>query len=93
MTRENDLGVQFLGASDRGVEVVNLEPQKHAVAIGFVRRVPDWQVVMLDVEPMELKNQYGIGNEPLVLGSAMGAPTPEETLIPAATRFDVGDGD
>lgn len=93
MTRENDLGVQFLGAPDHGVEVINLEPQKHAVAIWFVRSVPDWQVVVLDLEAMELKNQHAVGNEPLVLGPAMGAPTPEETLIPAATRFDVGDGD
>ena len=50
-------------------------------------------VVMLNLEAVQLKNQGAVGDEPLVLGSTMGALAAEQTLIPAAARLDVGYGD
>ena len=93
MSWQHDLGFQFLGSRNRVVEVVELEPEQDAVAVWFVRWIPDRQVVVLDLEAMELKNQVAVGNKPIVLGSAVGALTSQQTLVPAAARFNVGDSD
>ena len=50
MPRQNDLRLQLGDADQRRIEVVDLKPQQHAVAIGLVRWVADRSVVMVDLK-------------------------------------------
>ena len=56
MARLDDLGVQARGAGDGRVEVVDLEPEEHAIAVRE-RRITHRAVVVLDVPAVQLKNQ------------------------------------
>ena len=90
MARQHDAGVQLSGALERRVEIIDLEPEEYAVAIGLVVRIPDWQVVMGNLEPMQLQDEHTVENQPLVFGSAMYAATAQQVLIPPAACFDIG---
>jgi hypothetical protein len=48
----NHLDLHFLGTGDCGVEVVNLEPQKHSVSIGSEIRIAD-RAVMVSPRPID----------------------------------------
>ena len=90
LSLKDDTGFQVGDTHNGVVEVVNLEPQKHAVSVGFVVRIADRAVMMLDVESVQLKNQHTVRYQTLVLFAAVRALASEETLIPAAARFDIG---
>lgn len=92
MHRHDDLRVQLLRANDCGIEVVDLEPEEHAVA-DELRRVADLAVVVLDAPMVQLHDQLVTVVEPLVLRPAVIAPAPEQLLVPAARSFDVSDRD
>ena len=77
----------------RGIEVVDLEPEEHAVAVRLIVAVTDWPVMMFNLEMVELENQGAVRNEPFVVRAAVRALTTEQALIPPAAGFDVGDGD
>jgi hypothetical protein len=49
--------VKQLGALDRIVEVVDLEPERDAVAVRPRRRVADPAVVVPDVEAVQLQHE------------------------------------
>jgi hypothetical protein len=56
MAGHNNLRLHFRGADDGGIEVVNFEPQQHAVAIGLIIRITNWPMVMVDLKAVELEN-------------------------------------
>ena len=85
-----DLSVQFLSACNRRVEVVEFKPQEHAVSVWCDVGISDAGMMMLHIPSVQLKNQPAMRNEPLVIGPAMGALAPKETLIPATARLDIG---
>jgi hypothetical protein len=58
--REHNLGTKPCGALDRIVEVVDLEPERHAVAVGPRPGVADPAVVVLDVEAVQLQDERSI---------------------------------
>jgi hypothetical protein len=47
---------EFLNAPKGFVEVVNLKPEKYAIAIGFNRRIADSAVMVRNIEVMELED-------------------------------------
>ena len=93
MTRDDDLRAHFGRASHHVIKIFDLKPQQHAVSVGPVIAIADWTVVMLRFEPVQLENKLAVGNELLVGRAAMDAPAPEQTLIPSAAGFYVGDRD
>src|SRR6516164_4181010 len=92
--REDDLGLELARALDGGVEVIDLEPQQYAVAVGRRRRIADGAVVVLHVPVVQLHDEGAVGvDEALVLGTAVIAPDAEKALVPPAARLDVVHGD
>ena len=91
--RQNDLDPELHGPPDGGVEVIELEPQEHTVAVRASVCVADGAVVMLDVPGVQLKDELAVDGQPLVLRAAVRALAAEQALIPAAARLDVLDGD
>lgn len=73
MLRHDDFRVQSCSAFNGGVEIVDFEPEKNAVAIGLVFGIADSAVMMVDFEVMQLHHQHAIRFEPLVLFAAVSA--------------------
>jgi hypothetical protein len=48
---------------------------------------------MFDLPVVQLEDECAARDQPLVIGVSMCAPTAQETPIPPAARFDVGDRD
>ncbi len=72
------------------IEILHLEPQEDAVSVGLKRRIADGSMVMLDIPSVELEDQpMVVINKALVFSTAVRASASEQTLIPAARRFDV----
>ncbi len=79
------------------VEVVDLEPEKHAIADG-ARCIGHGSVVVIDLPCVQLQDQTvraplaGVEvriPEPFVLGPSMAADAPEKALVPAAGGLNV----
>jgi hypothetical protein len=87
----DDLGGNVADPADRGVEVVGLEPDRDAVAERLLR-VSDRAVVMADLEPVQLQDQYPVDEQLLVLSTAVTASSVQHLLIPPAALPYVGDG-
>jgi tRNA-Thr(GGU) m(6)t(6)A37 methyltransferase TsaA len=90
---QNDLGPELAGSRHGGVEVIDLEPQQHTVAVGASPYVAYGAVVMLNIPGVQLENELAVDGQPLVLRAAVRALAPEQALIPAAARLDILDGD
>ncbi len=88
MAGKNDFCLQLCSASDGGIEIINLEPQKHSVA-RHDTWIADATVMMLHIPVMQLKNKPPVRDEPLVIRPAVITATAEQLLIPAAARFDI----
>ena len=93
MLGQYDLRSNLPGALDGVVKVLDLEPEKHAIAIGAVAGVPDRAMIMLDLETVKLQDEAIVPDEPLIVAAAMVAAAVEQPLIPSAARFDIRDGD
>jgi hypothetical protein len=89
--RQHDLRVERFGATDSVVEVIDLEPERDAVAVRPQRGVADSAVVMLDLEAMELKHEPSIAKQALVFLSAMPAVATEQVLVPTTASRHIGD--
>lgn len=88
-----DLGFHFDGASEGGIEVLELKPKDDAVAVGFEIWIAERAMVVLDFPAVELENEGAIVNEAFVFRTAVIAFQAKEALIPAAGGFDVGRAD
>ena len=93
MARHQHVRLHPLRAGDRGIDVVDLEPEQHAVAVRLDGRIADRAVMMLDPPSVQLQDQGVARNQALVFGAAVGAAAAEQILVPPAARFDVADGD
>jgi hypothetical protein len=90
VARHEDRGSELRDPRRGRIEVVDLEPQEHAVPVGPVLGIADRAVVVIDLEPVELEDERAIRrDQPLVVGAAVRAPASEETPAPAAARLDV----
>jgi hypothetical protein len=88
VARQDDLRLQFGGADNSGVEVSNFKPEKHAVS-GRELRIANPAVMILFLPGVELKDQLAVGNEALVVRTAVGTLTAKKTLIPATARLNI----
>jgi hypothetical protein len=88
MPGPNDLDLHFFGAGHGRVEIVNLKPQEHAIAMRQIL-VTDWTVIVSHIPPVQLKDQPSIRSQTLVLGPSVRTSTTKQTLVPAAARFDI----
>jgi len=89
VARQEDVRLHLHGTSHRGIEIVHLEPEQDAIALGLVRWIADPTVVVFDIEPMQLQDQNVLRDQPLVFRSAVPAVAAQQSLIPAAARLDV----
>ena len=88
--RFQDIGLHFDGAREGGVEVIDLEPEKDAVAVRFFVWIPDGAVVMVDGPAVELEDEFAVPDKAFVFAAAVVAFEAEEALVPATGGFDVG---
>ena len=58
MAWQDDLRLQFRGAGDRRVDVVDLEPQEYAVTVGLRIGIANRTMMMFDVPPVQLEDQH-----------------------------------
>jgi hypothetical protein len=91
VARQDDLGLEGVGSGHGVIEVVDLEPQQDAVAVGLIVRIADRSVVVCDLKAVELEYEFAIPDQPLVFRPAVGTVTAEEMLIPATARFHIRD--
>ena len=101
MDWQDHFGAELGAPARRPRQVIDLEPEEHAVAVRLRRRVSDRAVVVLDVPGVELRIKpslpycvrWRVGFlelESFVLRAAVRvALATEEALVPAAARFDV----
>ena len=89
MTRLDHIGLQLLGARNRCVKVLQFKPQENAISIGPKVGISDWAVLVLDIPIVQLKDQGSLGDQPLIVRSAVRALATQEVLIPAAACLDI----
>jgi hypothetical protein len=92
MRCHHDLRTQVARPRNGAIEVVRLELQQRAVAVGL-GGIADRPMVVLNPPVVQLKDQLPVPHEALVLGTAVRAVAVEEPLIPAAAGLDVGNRD
>ena len=85
----NHLDLHLLGAGDGRIEIVNLEPQEHAVSVRLEIRIADRAMIVFHVPSMQLQHELPVRNKPFVFGAAVRALTTEQTLIPATAGLDI----
>jgi hypothetical protein len=93
MRRHDDIDAHLHTAVDCRVEIVDLEPQQDAVAIGAVVGLADATVIVLYVEVMQLHHEPITIDEALVVGAAVVAANPQQLLVPPAAGLDIGGTD
>jgi hypothetical protein len=86
---QHDLDAHFGRAPHYGIEVIDLEPEKHTIAVRFVSAIPDGTVMMFDFKTVQLQHDLTAVEELFVLRAAMAAGDAEQALIPAAAAFDI----
>jgi hypothetical protein len=90
MTGHDNLGIHLRRTGDGFVKVVDLKPQQNTIAIRLVVRIADRSVVVIDLNAVQLQDQPVIRHQSLIFRAAVRALAPEQTLVPAAARFDIG---
>jgi hypothetical protein len=90
---QDEFDTHFYGAMHDGFEIFYLKPEEHAVAVGLVAGVADPAVIMFGVEAVQLKDQLPVQDQLFVVWASVIALAAEETLVPAAACFHVGDSD
>ena len=93
MTGQHDLNAHFSSALHYRVEIIHLEPEQHAIAVGSVGGIGDRAVMMFDFKAVQLQNELAILHHLLILPAAVRAATAQQALIPPAAGFDIRDTD
>ncbi len=92
MRCKQNLRAKLRGPLDRGVEVVDFEPEQYAVSVGPDVWVPDRAVVVVHVPGMKLQDQSFAGDQALIFRPAVVTLAPQQLLIPATAGLDIGNG-
>jgi hypothetical protein len=93
MAGQNDLHTHFGRALHYRLEVLHLEPQQYTVAVRPVVAVSDGTMMMLGFKAVQLQDELAVLNELLIFTAAMSPATAQQSAIPSAAGFDVGDAD
>lgn len=75
------------------IKILDLEPQQHAVSERPVVPVANRNMVVMNVETVQLKNQLATRDQLLIFPPAVIPGAAEQSLIPPATRFNISHGD
>ena len=59
MARQDDLRVEFRGAGNRRIDIVDFKPEEHAVSRREIG-IADGAVVVLHIPPVQLKDQSSL---------------------------------
>jgi hypothetical protein len=86
---QHDLSPLRLRTANGGIEVLHLEPQRDAVAVGARRGIANLAVMVLDIEGMQLEHKRAVANQSLVLVATVPALAPEKLLVEAAAPHDI----
>ena len=89
----DDLNTHLFGALDDGVEVVGLEPEEKAVAVGALVAVADGNVIVFGVEAVKLQDELAVPEKTPVLRVSFVAAQTKQAFIPVAAGVDVCDSD
>ncbi len=87
----DDLWLELVDTTHGGFEIVNLKPQQNPIAIWLIISIPYRTMVMIGIKTVQLKDKFVPRSQTLVFFPAVIARAPEQVLIPATARFDVGD--
>ena len=60
MAGQYDLDAHLGGALHYGVEITDLEPKQHSIAVGPDGRIADGAVMVLDFEAVQLQDELAI---------------------------------
>lgn len=90
MPGNDNLDIHLGGALRDRFEIVNLEPQQHAVSIRSVIAIANPPVMVFYSEAMQLKNKLAIRYQLFICRAPMIAPAPKQSLIPPAACFHIG---
>lgn len=93
MAGEHDVDIHFGGALDHRVEFVHFEPEQDTIAIGLAGGIADGAVMVLNFKAVQLQDETATVHQLLILPAAVNSAAPEQTLIPSATGFDIGNTD
>ncbi len=93
MARQHDLDAHFGSALYYRVEVIHLEPDQHAIAIGSVGAIADGAVMVFDFKAVQLQDEPAILHQLLILSAAVSSAAAQQALIPPAAGFDIRDTD
>jgi hypothetical protein len=86
--RTDHLDLHFLRAHHGRVEIIEFKLQQHTIAMRQILAT-DWTVIVSHTPAVQLQDQSIVQNKTLILEPAMRTSTAEQTLIPAAARFDI----
>ncbi len=93
MPGHDNLDTHFSGALHGCVKIVDLEPEQHPISVGPVIPIADRTVMMVHVEAVQLKDKLPIRDQLFIGGAPMIAPAAQQTLVPSAASFHIGNGD
>ncbi len=89
MAGQNNLDLHVGDALHDGVEVIDLEPEQHTIAVGPVRAIADGAMMVLDFKAVQLQDERTVFHQLFIVLAAVSAAASQQTLIPATARFDV----
>ena|SRR5947209_7597758 len=93
MAGDHNLHAHLGRALQGRLKVVNLEPEQHSISVWLVIAVGYRPVMVLYFKAVQLKDELTIRDQLFICRASMITPAAEQTLIPPAARFHVGDGD
>jgi hypothetical protein len=93
MARDDNLDTHLSRALHDCLKIVDLEPEQYPVSVGPVIAITDRTVMVFHLEAMQLKDKLPIRDQLFIRRAPMIAPAVQETLVPSAACFDIGDGD
>jgi hypothetical protein len=92
MPRQHNLDAHLSDALHHGIKIIHFEPQQNPIPIRPILTIGNRPVMMFHLEAMQLKHKLSVRNQLLISRPSMIAPAPKQTLIPAAARFNIRNG-
>ena len=93
MARQHRLDTHFGGAQHYRIEILHLEPEQNAIAVGSVGAIADGAMMMLDIKTVQLQDELTILHQLLILPAAVSSAAAQQALIPLAAGFDIRNTD
>ena len=91
MARQHHLDSHFARALHHRIEIIHLEPQQHAIAVGFVGTIADRPVMMFHFKAMQLQDEPPVLHQLLILLAAVRTAATQQALIPPAAGCNIRD--